>query len=211
MMPALTIGSEVRRRLQALQIRLRIVESVDMVDAHPVDHPLPDQLEGQAVRAVEHAGLIHAQRREVIDVEEPAVVDLVDRDAPVRQPVGLGVEQRIERVEAVRIAGCAVEPRERLRAIVDHGEEFGVLIATQRIHRDRRLLLQLAQQVLGGFDVARNGAGSRDRHGYAAGTRADAPVATVANASRRSETMVMKPSTFATSFRPLSVISSRTR
>ena len=104
-----------------------------------------------------------------------------------------------------------VEPRERLRAIVDHGEEFGVLIAWQRLHRDRRLLLQLAQQVLGGFDVARNGAGSRDRHGYAAGTRADAPVATVANASRRSETMVMKPSTFATSFRPLSVISSRTR
>ena len=101
-----------RLRLQALQVRLRIVQAIDMIDAQAVDHAALDQLEGEPVRAVEHARLVHAQRREVVDVEEAPVVDLVDRYAPVRQSIRLRVEQRVESIEAARIARRAVEPRD---------------------------------------------------------------------------------------------------
>ena len=103
--------------LQAFQVRLRIVQAVDMIDAQAVDHAALDQLEDEPVRAVEHAALIHAQRREIVDVEEAPVVDLIDRDAPVRQPIRLRIEQRVERVEAARIARRAVERARRVASM----------------------------------------------------------------------------------------------
>jgi hypothetical protein len=58
---------------------------------------------------VEHRRIFHPQRRQLVDVEEPPVVDLFRRDAPVREPVRLGVEQRIETIERARLPGDAVE------------------------------------------------------------------------------------------------------
>jgi len=99
--------------LQALEVRLRIVQTVDVVDPQAVDHAALDQLEDEPVRAVEHCGLVHPQRCKVVDVEEAPVVDFIDRHAPVRQSIRLCIQQGIERVEAARLTGCAIEPRHR--------------------------------------------------------------------------------------------------
>ena len=78
-------------------------------------HPQPrrraalHELEHEPVDLFEHRRVFHPQRRELVHVEEAAVVDLFGRDAPVRQPVRLFVEQPIERVEAARLSGDAVE------------------------------------------------------------------------------------------------------
>ena len=60
------------------------------------------------------------------DVEEPAVVDLVPRDPPVGQPVGLGGEDPVERVEGCGIPGHAVEAAQRLvDVLADLGRLLG--------------------------------------------------------------------------------------
>ena len=79
-----------------------------MIDAQAGDGAALHQLEDEAVHLVEHRRVFHAQRRELVDVEEAPVVDLLRRDAPVREPVRLLVEQPIERIEAARLAGDAV-------------------------------------------------------------------------------------------------------
>ena len=83
----------------------------------PVTMPSAQQLEDAAVRRLEHLRLLHADGRQLVDVEEAAVVDLVGRHPPEGQPVGLGVEQRLEPVEAARVARPAVERRARLASI----------------------------------------------------------------------------------------------
>ena len=40
----------------ASEVRLRIVQAVEVIDAQAVDHAALDQLEDEPVRAVEHAG-----------------------------------------------------------------------------------------------------------------------------------------------------------
>jgi hypothetical protein len=52
---------------------------------------------------------LHAQRGQLVDVEEAPVVDLVAGHAPVRQAVGLRVDQGVERVEARALADASVE------------------------------------------------------------------------------------------------------
>ncbi len=49
------------------------------------------------------------QPREVVDVEESPVVDLVGRDPPVREPVSLPLEQLVQPFVARAIAGHAIE------------------------------------------------------------------------------------------------------
>ena len=80
-----------------------------MIDAKAGGGAASNQLEHETVDFLEHRRIFHAQRRELVDVEEAAVVDLFGRDAPVREPVRLGVEQRIETIERSRLAGDAVE------------------------------------------------------------------------------------------------------
>ena len=52
---------------------------------------------------------LHAQGGQVVDVEEPAVVDLVGGHPPVGQAVALVLEQVVQQVEAPRVARLAVE------------------------------------------------------------------------------------------------------
>jgi hypothetical protein len=64
---------------------------------------------------VEHAAVFDANRREIVDVKEPPVVDLVSSNAPVREAVPLGVEQPFELVERPRLALLAVKCFQRSR------------------------------------------------------------------------------------------------
>ena len=78
-----------------------------MVDAQPVDLTGGDQLPHQLVGGGEDRLVLHAQTREIADVEEPAIVDLVGRDPPIGRTIGLPLQQVVEAREALRIARLA--------------------------------------------------------------------------------------------------------
>ena len=83
-------------RLQPAQVIAGRVQSVDVIDAQSGRRAPADQLEHEAVHLVEHRRVFHAQRRQLVDVEEPAVVDLLGGHPPVREAIRLRVEQRVE-------------------------------------------------------------------------------------------------------------------
>ena len=79
------------RCTQPLEIRARLEEAIDVVDSQSVDDALAEQLEHERVRVLEHLRQLDADAREVVDVEEPPIVDVVAGDAKVRgTPVLLG-------------------------------------------------------------------------------------------------------------------------
>ena len=90
-----------------------------MIHAQPGRGAAPDQLEHEAMHLLEDRGIFHPQRRELVDVEEAAIVDLFGRDPPVRQPVRLLIQQPIEQVEAARLTRRAIEAG-------DHAVEIGL-------------------------------------------------------------------------------------
>ena len=71
-----------------------------MIDAKARHPAARDELGHERVGGVEHPGILHPQGDELVDVEESPVVDLVERRAPVREPIGLVLEQLVEQVEA---------------------------------------------------------------------------------------------------------------
>ena len=95
--------------LQPPQVFHRVVQAVDVIDPQAVHVAADQQVEHKLVASVEDLGILHADGRQVVDVEEAAIVDLVGGRLPVREPIDLGVEQLVEAVEAVRVAGRAVE------------------------------------------------------------------------------------------------------
>ena len=96
-------GRHQRAFLETAEVLARRVEPVGMVHAQRGHLALAHEPDDQLVGRVEHDALLHADGGQVAHVEEPAVVHLVARHAPVREPVGLGREQAVERVEARRI------------------------------------------------------------------------------------------------------------
>jgi hypothetical protein len=65
-----------------------------MVDAEAVQDSLTQQVEDEAIRVVEQFRQLHAQAGELVDVEEPPVVD-VGGDAEMRSEPVLVPDQRI--------------------------------------------------------------------------------------------------------------------
>ncbi len=78
---------------------------------------------------VEDVRIFHAHRGELVHIEEPAVVDLFRRNAPVRETVGLVVQQPVEQVEAARIARDSVES---LDAGIDEGRDPAAALGERR-------------------------------------------------------------------------------
>src|SRR5208282_2255280 len=58
---------------------------------------------------VEHDGVLDSNRRELVDVEKSAVVDLFSGDLPKAQTVCLRIQQPVEFIERTRIAGLPFE------------------------------------------------------------------------------------------------------
>ena len=58
---------------------------------------------------LEYVVALHAQRGQVVDIEEPAVVDFIRAPPARRQAVALLIEQLVEQVEAVRIASLPLK------------------------------------------------------------------------------------------------------
>src|SRR6185436_5502295 len=89
--------------LQPLEILLGIGQAVGMVDAQSVDAGLGGEPAEERMRSVEHRLVLGAQRREIGDLEEAPVVDLVGGDAPEREPVMLLLEQAVQRERILRV------------------------------------------------------------------------------------------------------------
>ena len=86
--------------------------------------PVRDKLEQQLMGRFENLRQFHPDRREIVDVEEAAVIDFLRRHAPEGEPVRLLVQQLVERIEAARIAGRAVDLRQRLLDRLLHLRRF---------------------------------------------------------------------------------------
>ena len=57
----------------------------------------------------EDVGLFDADGGQLVDVEEAAIIDLLGRHAPEGRAIRLGGDQRVEQVEATRVANHAIE------------------------------------------------------------------------------------------------------
>jgi hypothetical protein len=80
-----------------------------MVQSNAGDVALCHQVQEQCMGGGEHARILHAQTREIVDVEETPVVDLVEGRPPVGQPIRLQVQQLVQTVEALRHPALPVD------------------------------------------------------------------------------------------------------
>ena len=93
-----------------------------MIDADRLDLAVGEQGLQELVRVREDRGILDPQPGQRVDVEEPPVVDLVEGRAPVGQAIRLHFQQLVQRIEALGLAGFAVEDRDhRLDRVADGG------------------------------------------------------------------------------------------
>ena len=100
--------------LQLPQVAPRIEQAIGVVDPQAVHQAAVEQVEHQGVGAFENLRMLDADGRQLVDVEEAAIVDFVGRHAPIGQAIRLLAQQLIQAVEAVGIALPAVELMQRL-------------------------------------------------------------------------------------------------
>src|SRR5205085_7396459 len=73
--------------LQLPEVGDWVAQAVRVVDPQPGGDPRGEQVEGDAVGGLEHRWQLDADGGQVVDVEEPAVVDLLAGDPPERGAV----------------------------------------------------------------------------------------------------------------------------
>src|SRR5205823_8055490 len=100
--------------LQALQILLRIVEPIRMIDAYAVHLALAQQTQDQPVGGRKYFRFFHAQGGQFVDVEETSVVDLFRGHTPVTETIDLGLQQAVQQIKTRRLVWRAVEERYRV-------------------------------------------------------------------------------------------------
>ena len=77
-------------------------------------------------------GKLHPDRRQMVDIEEAAIIDLIGGHPPEGRPVGLGAEQFVQQVEAAGVSHGAVEGPHRLfnaartSGLSGKGQQYGV-------------------------------------------------------------------------------------
>ena len=82
---------------QALEILNGIAQAVDMIEPQPLQLAFRDQPFDQPMDRLEGAGVLDAQARQRIDVEEAPVVDVAGSEPPVAELVVLAFEQMVQR------------------------------------------------------------------------------------------------------------------
>ena len=136
--------------MQPPEVAGRIPQAIGVIDAQAADLAFGQQPEHQLMGRLEHLGAIHANGGQVVHIEKAPVVDLLGRDAPVAQAVGLPLDQRIQHVEAARVAALAVEAPHRL---LDRGAHFGRRIGQRRQPALEDLLLAPALDHFGALGL----------------------------------------------------------
>ncbi len=109
-----------RKRLEAVKIRCRCEQAVGVVDPHARHGVSGNQSREQVVRRLEDFRQFHTHACQIVNVEEPPVVDFVRRRPPVRKPVRLPLEELVQQVVAVGHANPAVEGFNRPLDVLAH-------------------------------------------------------------------------------------------
>ena len=73
--------------LKLLEVFLRLVETVWMIDAQSGNRARADKIEKQLVRCLENFRHFHSDRSQIVDIEKAAIIDFLRGDAPERQPI----------------------------------------------------------------------------------------------------------------------------
>ena len=90
-------GIPVERRIgEPLEVRGRVEQPVRVIDPEAVHPSTLAPLEHEGMMRPEHFRVLHVKRYQLVDVEEPAVVDLARRAPPVHEPVRLLIEKAAE-------------------------------------------------------------------------------------------------------------------
>ena len=93
-----------------------------MIDADRVHLAAGEQGLQELVGVREDRGILDPQPGQRVDVEEAPVVDLVEGRAPVGETIRLHLQQHVQLVEALGLAGLAVEDRDhRFDRLADDG------------------------------------------------------------------------------------------
>src|SRR5215469_7756612 len=106
-----------------------------MVDAQSIEHPVAQQLEGEAVSVVKQLRQFHAQASELIDVEKAPVVDVIGGNPEMRCPPMLALDQPVELAPGLQSSRLAVDAVNRsvyrlphIIALSRQRTEFGLQI-----------------------------------------------------------------------------------
>ncbi len=110
-------GARFRARFQALrqpllhasEILARVIQAIRMIDAQRMNLALGDKLENQTVRGFKYFRAAHAQTRQLVHIEKSPVINIVRRHPPARQMKGLRFNQFMQRIEARRDPGPAID------------------------------------------------------------------------------------------------------
>ena len=136
-----------RQVLQHLEIPGRVEQAIRMIDADAAHQTVAQKRRQQLVNRAEHLRIFDPQPGQGVDVEEPAIVDFLRGGPPVCQPVGLLLEQLVQRIEGPRLSRRPVvagQDSVALRAGARGGVDQPRLMAN--IHR--QLVIEVLQQHL---------------------------------------------------------------
>ena len=114
-----------RPGLHVAEIPLRIIQPVDMVDPKTRQGSFLQEPEDERVGFHEHRLIFHSDCGQIVNVEEPAVVDFFRRDTPVCETVDLLIEKDIEQVKTLWIA---LSPIEDVNVLLDKLGDCGTVL-----------------------------------------------------------------------------------
>ena len=95
--------------LQEPEIFLRFKQTIRVIHAQSANMALPHQIENQLMHRRKYFGIFHANSRQIVDVEEAPVVDLIHRNAPEAEAIGFALQQPLETIETARLPAPAVD------------------------------------------------------------------------------------------------------
>src|SRR5262245_44522529 len=110
---------------KTLQIRERVVKSVDMIDSHAGKFSRASELENQGVTIAKNLFVLDSHGDQLVDVKKTPVVELFGGHFPKRQTIELFREQLVQEIEALGIAFDAIEPGD---VGVDELLDFGAAV-----------------------------------------------------------------------------------
>src|SRR5262245_28424340 len=112
--------------VQPSEILMRVSQAVDMVEAQALQLPVRKEPAHQSMDGGKGGGVLHAQARKAVDVEEAPVIDLAAGQLPMGEAVILPLEQAMQMEHCCASACCraiGLEPAlDDRRGAVDRGE-----------------------------------------------------------------------------------------
>ena len=80
-----------------------------MIDTNSGYNILLDQRKRDSVDAGKHFWILDSDGGQVINVEESPIIDLIRRNSPKAQAIGLLIEQSFELIKAMRVSLASID------------------------------------------------------------------------------------------------------